>query len=189
MANDFLGEILGSVLSRAGASKQSTLGSASANRAGTGGLGDLLGGLMGGSSRPMGGGLGGGSSFGGKGALMAMLLPLAMQWVQRSGGIGGVLDQFRKKGYSQQAASWVSTGENEVLEPQAIDEVVGTDELSRLSRQLGVGNEEVASGMAQILPEMVNHLTPQGEVPHDADNTLNDGISTLERLMNQAKTS
>ena len=187
MANDFLGQILGSVFSRAGGSQQSSRGDGSENRAGTGGLGDLLGGLMRGGSRPM-GGLGGGSSYGGKGALMAMLLPLAMQWVQRSGGIGGVRDRFRKKGYSQQAASWVSTGENEVLEPQAIDEVVGTDELSRLSRQLGVGNEAVASGMAQILPEMVNQLTPQGEVPDNADDTLNDGISTLERLMNQAKT-
>ena len=85
------------------------------------------------------------------------------------------------------SASWVSTGANQSIKPQAMDDVVGTEELSRLSRQLGVGNEEVASGMAQILPEVVNHLTPQGEVPADADDIWNSGISSLEQLLKQAK--
>ena len=81
----------------------------------------------------------------------------------------------------------MSTGANQSIKPQAMDDVIGTEELSRLSRQLGVGNEEVASGMVQILPEVVNHLTPQGEVPADADDTLNSGISSLEQLLKQAK--
>ena len=79
------------------------------------------------------------------------------------------------------------TGANQSIKPQAMDDVVGTEELSRLSRQLGVGSEEVASGMAQILPEVVNHLIPQGEVPADADDIWNSGISSLEQLLKQAK--
>ena len=62
------------------------------------------------------------------GLLLAMLLPLAMQWVQRNGGVGGLLERFRQKGYSQQAASWVSTGENEPLSTHAVSEVVVDDE-------------------------------------------------------------
>ena len=204
MANDFLGQILSNVFGNSGSGQQSPMGGSLG-----GGLGGLLGGILGGNSGqsgavqrdggPLGGlgglvgmGSGGGmtgmgqgtSGMGSKGsALMVMLLPLAMQWVQRNGGLGGVLQKFQHKGYSQQAASWVSTGPNEALESQAVTDVVGTDELSRLSQQLGVSQEEVSSGMGQILPEMVNHLTPQGGVPDDGDYTLNRGMSILEKLM------
>ena len=195
MASDFLGQILGSVLGNGGSGQQNPLG---------GGLGGLIGGLMGGNSRQavdglertgslggLGGvtGLGQGSTgLGNKGsALLVLLLPLAMQWVQRNGGLGGVLQRFQHNGYSQQAASWVSTGPNEVLEPQAVNEVVGADELSRLSQQLGVSQDEVSSGMAQILPEMVNRLTPQGGVPDDGDETLSRGMSMLDMLMNSGQ--
>ena len=202
MANDFLSQILGHVLTGTGTGAGAGEGAQQQNprldtNGSMGSLGDLLGGLMGGGAGPAGGlgGLGGlgsgGSSLGGlgggKGALMAMLLPMAMQWVKRSGGVSSVLDRFQQKGYSQQAASWVSTGENESIAPQAINQVVGSDELSRLSQQLGVGADDVASGMAHILPQVVSHLTPQGEVPLDADNRLDNGISNLDQLMSQVK--
>ena len=168
MANDFLGQILGGVLGNGASGQQNPMG---------GGLDDSesLGDLA---------GLGG-TGMGNKGgALLVILLPLVIQWVQRNGGLGGVLQRFQHKGYSQQAASWVSTGPNQALEPQAVNDVVGTDELSRLSQQLGVSPDEVSTGMAQILPEMVNRLTPQGGVPEDGDETLDRGRSMLEKLMN-----
>lgn len=200
MANDFLGQILGSVLGGGRSEQQGSTGG------GFGGLGDLLGGVLGGggggaarmpdtnqggvsggwgADRPTaGGGMGGLGSLlgGGKGAaLTALMVPLAMQWVQRNGGIDGVLQKFKQKGYTQQAASWVSTGQNETLPPEAIKQVVGSEDLSQLSQQLGggVGNEEVASQMAQILPEVVNKMTPQGQVPQDSEQTLSRGISAF----------
>jgi uncharacterized protein YidB (DUF937 family) len=197
MGNDFLGQILGGVLGRVG-------GQPSLGGGGSGGIGDLLGGLMGGGSGSgsLGGmaGMGGGSPgamgnggvstspfSGGKGAaLTALMIPLAMQWVQRNGGISGVLQRFQQKGYTQQASSWVSTGANEALPQKAIGEVVGNDELSQMSQQLGVSNEEVSGGMARILPEVVNHMTPDGNVPHDADDILHRGLSTLQRFLHPA---
>ena len=68
-----------------------------------------------------------------------------------------------------------------------IDDVVGADELSRLSQQLGMGREEVAGGFAEILPEMVNQLTPDGSLPPDADDVLNNGTTTLEQYLNHAR--
>ena len=190
MANNF-GQILGSLFERA------RTGGRSAGGASSGGLGDLLGGMLGGadggqkSPGGMGGlgGLGGlGGSGGGKGgALMAMLLPLAMQWVQRNGGLGGVLGRVQQKGYSQQAASWVSTGPNEELPPEAMGEIVGTEELSRLSQQLGVDEREVSSSMAKILPEVVNQLTPDGSVNDDSDDVLGQGLRSLEQFLNSSQ--
>ena len=176
MINDLLEQVLGSVLGRNGQT----------GPMGAGGLGSVLGGMMG---RGQGGAAemdrsGRGPAPGGQGgALIAMLLPLAMQWVQRNGGLDGVLKRFQQKGYSQQAASWVSTGANESLPAQAMDEVVGYDELSRLSQQLGVGKEEVAEGMAQILPEVVNQLTPDGNVLDDSDDVLDKGIAALKQML------
>ena len=183
MANDILGQILGSVLG-GGRASHGPVGS------GSGGLGDLLGGLLGGGSASAetgnlgrGSSDGRGSALGGKGpALAALLIPLAMQWVQRNGGVGAVLERFKQQGYSRQASSWMSTGENEAVSGQQIGEVVGTDELSRLSQQLGMEPDEVADGMAQVLPEVVNHMTPAGEVTAESDDLLSRGLSMFEQL-------
>ncbi|MBI2771103.1 MAG: DUF937 domain-containing protein [Burkholderiales bacterium] len=152
-------------------------------------LGQILGGVLGRGRQqsPFGAGR---SPFGGGGAgtLVTMLLPLAMQWVQRSGGIGAVLDKFRQKGYTKQANSWLQPGPNQPLTDTAVHDVVGMDELSRLSQQLGMDRQEVASGMAEILPEVADHLTPDGEVPPDADDRLRGGISALENLLQQFRT-
>jgi uncharacterized protein YidB (DUF937 family) len=174
MANSLLGQILGSVFANAmrGRARSGPFGR---EPAGGGGLGDLFGG------QSPAGGRAGGSPFGGRGALIAMLLPLAMQWVQRNGGVKEVLRRFEQKGFGPQANSWMSTGPNSPLKAEELDEVIGGEELSRLSRQLGVPEREVALGFADILPEMVDQLTPEGDVPPEADDALDAGRSALER--------
>lgn len=184
MANSLIEQILAGVLSHATRGRgQPGAESPSLDGGSGGGLGDLLGGILGGGRAPAGAATERNAPLGGGGALLAMLLPLAMQWVQRNGGLGAVLGKFQQKGYSQQAASWVATGENEAMPPQAIDDVVGLDELSRLSQQLGVPQQEVADGLAQILPEVVHQLTPQGEVAGNADAVLSEGMSELQALL------
>lgn len=187
MANPFLGAILGSVLGQAmGRGGQG-------GGLGGGGLGGMLGGMLGGGlgGTSMGrsgrgrGGLGG--LGGGRTALLAMLLPLAMQWVQRNGGIGNVMQRIGQKGYGRHADSWVGTGQNELMPLQAVDDVVGRDELSRMSQQLGVGEEEVADGFAEILPEMVDQLSPEGRMHERADDALDAGQSTLQRLLEEQR--
>ena len=178
MANPFLGQILGSVLGGAmGRSRggSETGGGFPSGMGGMGGLGSILGGVLGaGGSR---GGLGG------RNAMLALLLPLAMQWVQRNGGIGNVLQRVNQRGYGRQANSWVGTGDNEPLDPGAIDEMVGRDEVMRMSQQLGLPEQDVKDGFAEILPEMVNQLSPEGRIPQDADQVLDAGQSTLDGML------
>jgi uncharacterized protein YidB (DUF937 family) len=191
MANPLLGQILGSVFANAMRGRGGGSGRGPFDGAGMGGglggglggagLGGILGGMIGGA------GLGAGrrGGMGNRGMLLAMLLPFAMQWVQRNGGLGAVLDRFKQKGYHQQADSWVSTGPNQLLEAEAVDNVVGREELARLSRQLGVPEEEVADGLAEILPEMADRLSPEGSVPPEADEALEAGRSELERELSK----
>jgi uncharacterized protein YidB (DUF937 family) len=119
--------------------------------------------------------------------LLAMLLPFAMRWVQRNGGIGAVLDKFRQKGYQKQAASWVAPGDNEPIEVEAVDNVVGREELSRIAERLGVPQEEVAEAFAEILPEMTDQLSPEGQVPPQADEALEHGRRQFEQELQQIK--
>lgn len=180
MANDWMGQILGRVLGGGGAAQPSAPGGGLG-----GGLGDVLGGILGGER----GSSGDAGPAGGHGMLMALLLPLAMQWVQRNGGLGAVLERFRQKGYGQQADSWVSNAPNQALAPQQVSEVVGDEELSRLSQQLGVDRQQVAGGLAEILPRMVDHLTPAGQVTPQADQALDRGRISLEQALGQLRSS
>lgn len=208
MNNDLIGQILGSVLGGHGAQQDASGGGLGALLGGLGGgLGGLagmmgasqaggLGGLFGGATNGANvsqengaGGVGGvGGMLGGKGpALAALLIPLAMQWVQRNGGLGSVLDRFKQHGYSQQASSWVSAGQNDEPPRQAVKDVMGEQELSQMSQQLGVSQDEVSGAMAQVLPQLVDHLTPQGHVPDDSNDRLNRGLSAFGQLFQSTR--
>jgi uncharacterized protein YidB (DUF937 family) len=106
-----------------------------------------------------------------------------LQWVQRNGGIGSVLQRVNQHGYGGHANSWVGTGANEPLPPDAAHQLLGREELANISGQLGVGEDEVAAGFSEILPEVVDRLSPDGRVAGDADRTLDAGQSTLERML------
>lgn len=176
MPNDFMGAILGRVLGGARTSD--------APPAAGGGLGDVLGSVLGGAPRP---GDGNAPAAGNRGMLMALLLPLALQWVQRNGGIGAVLDRFRQHGYGAQANSWVASGPNQRLAADDVSAVVGADELSRLAQHLGVDRQQVAGGLAEILPQVVDQVTPNGHMPPDADQVLDNGRITLEQALEEMR--
>ena len=187
MNNPLLGQVLGGLFANAARRRQAPggfghMGGGMPGGLGGAALGGILAGMLGGRARSRAGGLGGN-----RGALIAMLLPFAMQWVQRNGGLGAVLKRVQDRGYSRQANSWVSTGDNQHLEPQAMDEIVGTEEISRLSQQLGVPQEEVKQGFAEILPEMVNQLTPEGQVRPEADDVLQESIPLVEQELRRAE--
>jgi len=180
MSNPLLGQILGNVFATSMRGRART-GPFTREPAGSGQLTDLLGRKGHGENDR-----GAGSPMGGRGPLLALLLPLAMRWVRRNGGVAEVLRRFEQKGFGQQANSWLSSGPNSPLKAEEVDEVVGGEELSRLSRQLGTSEREVALGLADILPELVDRLTPDGTVPAEADDALDAARAELERTLAQA---
>lgn len=198
--NPLLGQVLGGLFGQATGQPN----------AGGGGLGGMLGGVLGGGGGGIGGALGGaglGSVLTGAlrnhtqptgepgaapskldpTALLVTLLPLAMRWVQRSGGINAVLERFRRKGLGGQAQSWLSTGPNQPIDPHSVEQVVGQDELQQMAQRLGVPQQQVAQAFAEIMPQLVDHLTPDGQVPQHADAVLDESARTLEQHIEQAR--
>lgn len=187
--NPLLGQVLGGLFGaamsrRAGGLGGGRMGGGLGGGLGGAALGSVLGGVLGGARR--GGGMGvpagrGGMLAGNRGALLMMLLPYAMSWVKRNGGMGAVLKRFQQKGYSKQAQSWVATGANDSLDEQALEQVMGREELEQIAQRFGVPEQEVAQAFAEIMPEMVHQLTPQGQLPDEADDVLEEGRQVLEK--------
>jgi len=86
-----------------------------------------------------------------------------------AGALGGLLDKLRSGGLSQQADSWVSTGANQPVEPAQIGSALGTQTIDQLAQKAGISPQELMAMLAQSLPQLVNHLTPQGRVPTQAE--------------------
>ena len=129
---------------------------------GAGGLGDILGGILGGQ-RNRGG-------FGGKGMLVAALMPMVLSWIQRNGGLSGALSKITGMGHEQQARSWMSNQDlNDNLDPNEVNQLFDENEIQQVAAQTGANETEVRQGLAELLPEVMNQLTPNGNLDHEAE--------------------
>lgn len=128
---------------------------------GGGGLGDVLGNVLGGA---MGGG--------------GQPAPAGMAGM---GGLGDLLNQFQRAGLGDQAASWVSTGQNMPVSGDDIGRVFGNDMLAQIAQRAGVSQGDASAGLAELLPRVVDGLTPQGQVPDAIQ--LDAGLDDLLRQL------
>jgi uncharacterized protein YidB (DUF937 family) len=85
-----------------------------------------------------------------------------------SGGLGALLEQFQRAGFGDQARSWVSTGRNLPLPAEALEQVFGRGGMAEIARRAGVSELDASRGLSQLMPEVVDRMTPDGEVPDAA---------------------
>ncbi len=102
-------------------------------------------------------GLGG---SGGKGAMDGLGALLG-----KTGGLGGLLSQLQGSGLADQVQSWIGTGENKPVTAQQIQQALGDDEVAAVAGKAGVSKDEAASGIADMLPQLVDKLSPDGKLP------------------------
>jgi uncharacterized protein YidB (DUF937 family) len=141
-------------------------------------LGNVLSGMLSGGApagqqqqQPTGGQAGG---FG-----TAQLIQIALQLIQQSGRLPALLDRFRKAGLGAQADSWVSTGANHAITPDQVGHVLGSDTIGQIAGQLGLGHAEVSSGLASVLPGLIDKLTPSGQVADDHGDVISQALGML----------
>ena len=137
-------------------------------------LGNVLGSVLGGGNQmqnPFGRSeqIGGGN----------LLLQLALMFLQQNGGLENVLGKFRQSGMAEQADSWVSTGANMNISADQLQQVFGQTSISDLAAQIGMPREQAGSAMAELLPEVINRLTPEGRIPENSNEEIAHGLNAL----------
>jgi uncharacterized protein YidB (DUF937 family) len=114
-----------------------------------------------------------------------ILLQLALSMLQQQGGLEGVLGKFRQAGMGAQADSWVGTGRNMNISPNQLEQVFGSGALNDIASKLGMPQDQAGSAMSQVLPELINQLTPQGKVTPDSENSVAEGLEALARSVDR----
>jgi uncharacterized protein YidB (DUF937 family) len=111
------------------------------------------------------GGLGGG--LGGLGGALGGLLAGGAAGSVISGGLGDLLKQFQQNGHGDTANSWIANGPNKQIAPGDLANALGADQINSLMSQSGLSRDELLGGLSQHLPDVINHLTPNGRLPSD----------------------
>lgn len=112
----------------------------------------------------------------GQGGLMSVVLGLVNN--QQSGGLAGLISQLSQGGLGSAVSSWVGTGENQPVSGEAIQQALGSSKIQELAAQAGISPDALSSGLAQMLPGVVDKLTPHGEVP--SDDLVEQGMALLK---------
>ena len=81
------------------------------------------------------------------------------------GGLSALVQQFQTNGLGSSINSWVSTGPNQPVTAQQIQQALGSDKVKQIATRIGLDPNVVSQKLSALLPQIVNHLTPNGQVP------------------------
>lgn len=94
------------------------------------------------------------------------------------GGLAGLVGQLQRSGLGDVVASWISTGQNLPISPGQLHNALGDETVGALSQQTGLPHGDLLSQLSELLPQMVDHATPGGQLP-----TQGDGLGELGGLL------
>ena len=106
-----------------------------------------------------------------------VLMGIVGALMNNAGGLSGILAKLQQNGMGDAVASWVGTGANQQVSPGALGGALGPDLMGMIAKQLGGSQEQAAGTMADLLPGLIDQLTPQGQVPAD------NGMGALGSLL------
>jgi len=125
-----------------------------------------------------------GSSAGAQGGNQLMQMAMQMLTAQGHGGQSGLADivaKFQQGGLGHLADSWVGTGANMPVTAEQISQVLGSGKLGELANQFGLSTDDIAGGLSKVLPDLINQVTPDGQLPTSNDFITNALSTFLKR--------
>ena len=101
-------------------------------------------------------------------------------------GLGGLVDQFKRGGFEDIIKSWIGTGQNKPITPNQLHQALGPETVDGLAKETGMPREGLLSQLSRLLPDIVDKLTPKGELPPKEEllagpNDLGDDVVTAQR--------
>jgi uncharacterized protein YidB (DUF937 family) len=121
-----------------------------------------------------------GSFAGQQGQQPNVMMNLVQDILAQSGGVQGVIQRFTAAGFGDHAQSWVQ-GNHVPVTGNQIDQVFSPDELSGWASKLGVDPDKMRGILAEAMPHVVDHLTPNGQVPPQSQTPDLSGL--LQRFL------
>jgi uncharacterized protein YidB (DUF937 family) len=109
------------------------------------------------------------------------LLQAALQILQQSGGLDGLVRSLAGQGLGKEADSWVGTGQNMPVSADRLEQALGGDTLAQLASRFGMQRQDLSGGLASVLPDLVNQLTPKGRITPDSNDEIQQALSKLTR--------
>ena len=86
-----------------------------------------------------------------------------------SGGLGELIDRFKQSGFGETVDSWIRPGPNKQIAPTELEQAIGPDALSSLSKRTGLSQEELLARLSRVLPDAVDKYTPEGRLPSEGE--------------------
>jgi uncharacterized protein YidB (DUF937 family) len=126
----------------------------------------------------VGGALGG--ALGQGGGVKAMLLQQLVAMLSKPGALQQLMGAFKGAGLENILQSWVGTGQNLPISGDQVKQVLGSGKVAELAQHAGVGESEVSNLLASILPQVIDKITPGGNVP--AQGELGNLVGSLGKL-------
>ena len=121
-------------------------------------------------------------SGGGSNPLVSSLLQMIQN---QPGGLQGLVQTFRDKGLGGLMSSWIATGPNPPISGDQVHQVFGSDQLKALAASAGISPDGAGSAIAQLLPGLVDKLTPNGSLP-DHSNLIEMASNMLKNFETKA---
>jgi uncharacterized protein YidB (DUF937 family) len=131
------------------------------------------------------GGLGGQGRGDSQGALLNAVIAMLANGQGRGGaggGLGDLIGKFTQGGMGDVIGSWIGPGQNAPISGGQLTDVLGSDMISDLAAQLGLSHEETAGQLSQVLPQVVDRLTPQGHAPAAGLGGMDDLMAQLSQI-------
>jgi uncharacterized protein YidB (DUF937 family) len=122
----------------------------------------------------------GGGQQGGNATLLSTVLQMVNN---HPGGLPGLVSSFEQQGLGGVVSSWVGTGPNAPIAPQQVQDAVGAGPIQNVAAKLGISNDDASAKVAQLLPGIIDHLTPNGQMPASGSNILEMGEGLLKSFM------
>ena len=81
------------------------------------------------------------------------------------GGLGGLMDKLQQGGLGNVTNSWIGSGQNQPVSPNQVGSALGPNIIKTLAQQSGLSEDELTKQLSQVLPGVVDKLTPNGRLP------------------------
>lgn len=128
----------------------------------------------------IGGLVGGALGQGGKGGTSAILLQQLVSMLSKPGALNNLMSAFQGAGLGNVVQSWLGTGQNLPISGDQVKQVLGSGTVAELAKSAGIGESDASSALAGLLPQVIDKLSPGGNLPSQGD--LGGALASLGKM-------